>query len=119
MGTRVVTVRCVRLLGQVQADVGAACERPQRVVGAQARTAESWVAEDWRHVLYVTPIFGYPAFGGPRLRTYNTLRALARCADVSLYLTQQPDTADRDHARAHLLGFCREVCFPKPPPGPS
>jgi len=39
------------------------------------------------HVLYVTPIFGYPAFGGPRLRTYNTLRALARCADVSLYVT--------------------------------
>ena len=71
------------------------------------------------HVLYVTPIFGYPAFGGPRLRTYNTLRALARCADVSLYLTQQPDTPDRERARAHLLGFCREVYFPEPPPGPS
>jgi glycosyltransferase involved in cell wall biosynthesis len=67
----------------------------------------------------VTPIFGYPAFGGPRLRTYNTLRALARCADVSLYLTQQPDTPDRERARAHLLGFCREVYFPDPPPGPS
>jgi len=71
------------------------------------------------HVLYVTPIFGYPAFGGPRLRTYNTLRALARCADVSLYLTQQPDTVDRDRARAHLLGFCRDVYFPDPLHGPS
>jgi glycosyltransferase involved in cell wall biosynthesis len=66
------------------------------------------------HVLYVTPIFGYPAFGGPRLRTYNTLRALARCADVSLYLTQQPDTADRVATRTHLLTFCRNVVFPEP-----
>jgi glycosyltransferase involved in cell wall biosynthesis len=66
------------------------------------------------HVLYVTPIFGYPAFGGPRLRTYNTLRALARCADVSLILTQQPDTLDRAAARAHLLTFCRDVVFPEP-----
>jgi len=66
------------------------------------------------HVLYVTPLFGYPAFGGPRLRTYNTLRALARCADVSLYLTQQPDTPDREAARAHLLTFCRDVAFPQP-----
>jgi glycosyltransferase involved in cell wall biosynthesis len=68
------------------------------------------------HVLYVTPIFGYPAFGGPRLRTYNTLRALARCADVSLFLTQQPDTSDRDAARTHLLSFCRNVLFPAPDP---
>ena len=68
------------------------------------------------HVLYVTPIFGYPAFGGPRLRTYNTLRALARCADVSLYLTQQPDTPDRAATRAHLLTFCRDVVFPEPEP---
>ena len=67
------------------------------------------------HVLYVTPMFGYPAFGGPRLRTYNTLKALARCADVSLYLTQQPDAADRDGTRAHLLTFCRDVHFPDPP----
>jgi polysaccharide biosynthesis protein PslH len=68
------------------------------------------------HVLYVTPMFGYPAFGGPRLRTYNTLRALARCADVSLYLTQQPDTPDREATRAHLLTFCRDVVFPEPDP---
>lgn len=67
-------------------------------------------------VLYVTPIFGYPAFGGPRLRTYNTLLALARCADVTLYLTEQPDTPDRERARAHLLTFCRGVVFPEPPP---
>ena len=71
------------------------------------------------HVLYVTPIFGYPPFGGPRLRTYNTLKALARCADVSLYVTQQPDTPDRERAREHLLTFCREVVFPEPLPGPS
>jgi polysaccharide biosynthesis protein PslH len=73
------------------------------------------------HVLYVTPIFGYPAFGGPRLRTYNTLRALARCADVSLYVTQQPDTPDPEKTRAHLLTFCRNVVFPEPDPsaGPS
>jgi hypothetical protein len=71
------------------------------------------------HVLYVTPIFGYPAFGGPRLRTYNTLRALARCADVSLYLTQQPDTPDRALTRAHLLTFCRDVVFPEAPPRAS
>lgn len=67
-------------------------------------------------VLYVTPIFGYPPFGGPRLRTYNTLRALARCADVSVYLTAQPDTPDREAARQHLLTFCRDVRFPAPPP---
>jgi glycosyltransferase involved in cell wall biosynthesis len=67
------------------------------------------------HVLYVTPIFGYPPFGGPRLRTYNTLKALARCADVSLYLTQQPDTPDREQARQHLLTFCREVVWPPTP----
>jgi glycosyltransferase involved in cell wall biosynthesis len=71
------------------------------------------------HVLYVTPIFGYPAFGGPRLRTYNTLKALARRADVTLYLTQQPDTVDREAARAHLLTFCRDVVFPEPPAEPS
>jgi polysaccharide biosynthesis protein PslH len=70
------------------------------------------------HVLYVTPIFGYPAFGGPRLRTYNTLRAMARRADISLYLTQQPDTPDRERARAHLLTFCRDVVFPDAPPRP-
>ena len=70
------------------------------------------------HVLYITPMFGYPAFGGPRLRTYNTLRALARCVDVSLYLTQQPDTPDRERARAHLLGFCRDAVFPAPPARP-
>jgi glycosyltransferase involved in cell wall biosynthesis len=74
---------------------------------------------DKPHVLYVTPIFGYPPFGGPRLRTYNTLRALSRCADVSLYLTQQPDTPDREQARAHLSTFCRQVVFPDPPPPPS
>jgi polysaccharide biosynthesis protein PslH len=68
------------------------------------------------HVLYVTPMFGYPAFGGPRLRTYNTLRALARCADISLVLTQQPDTPDPEAARAHLLTFCRDVVFPDPVP---
>jgi len=68
------------------------------------------------HVLYVTPMFGYPAFGGPRLRTYNTVRALARCADVSLFLTDQPDTLDRSAARAHLLSFCRDVVFPEPEP---
>jgi glycosyltransferase involved in cell wall biosynthesis len=70
------------------------------------------------HVLYVTPIFGYPAFGGPRLRTYNTLRALARCAETSLYLTQQPDTPDRERARTHLLSYCRDVVFPAQPPRP-
>src|SRR6202040_390186 len=68
------------------------------------------------HVLYITPIFGYPAFGGPRLRTYNTLRALARCADVSLFLTQQPDAPDRAGTRTHLLSFCRDVVFPEPDP---
>ncbi|MDQ6671400.1 MAG: glycosyltransferase family 4 protein [Chloroflexota bacterium] len=68
------------------------------------------------HILYVTPIFGYPAFGGPRLRTYNTLRALARCADVSLFLTQQADTADVEATRAHLLTFCRTVVLPEPNP---
>jgi polysaccharide biosynthesis protein PslH len=71
------------------------------------------------HVLYVTPIFGYPAFGGPRLRTLNTLRALARVADVSLYLTDQPDTVDREAARAYLTTFCREVYFPLAPPTPG
>lgn len=60
-------------------------------------------------------MFGYPAFGGPRLRTYTTIKALARCADVSLYLTQQPDTTDRDQTRAHLLTFCRDVSFPEAP----
>ena len=70
-------------------------------------------------ILYVTPIFGYPPFGGPRLRTYNTLRALGRCAEVSLYLTQQPDARDRQGARAHLLTFCRDVIFPDPPVPPS
>ncbi|MGI9145056.1 MAG: glycosyltransferase [Chloroflexota bacterium] len=63
-------------------------------------------------MVYVTPIFGYPAFGGPRLRTYNTLRALARCADVSLFLTQPPDAPDLEAARAHVLTFCRNVVFP-------
>src|ERR1700720_682135 len=71
------------------------------------------------HVLYITPIFGYPAFGGPRLRTYNTLQALARCADVSLFLTQHPDTPGRDGARTHLLNFCRDVVFPEPDPPPA
>jgi glycosyltransferase involved in cell wall biosynthesis len=64
-------------------------------------------------------MFGYPAFGGPRLRTYTTLKALARCADVSLYLTQQPDTRDRERTRAHLLTFCRDVFFPEAPAVPG
>ena len=71
------------------------------------------------HVLYVTPIFGYPAFGGPRLRTYNTVKALARVADVSLYVTQQPDTPRRAQAIEHLRTFCRDVVFPDEPPRPS
>ena len=71
------------------------------------------------HVVYITPIFGYPPLGGPRLRTYYTVRALARWADVSLYVTQAPDTPDREAARAHLLGFCREVVFPPPEPLPG
>jgi polysaccharide biosynthesis protein PslH len=71
------------------------------------------------HVLYVTPMFGYPPVGGPRLRTYHTLRALARCANVTLWVTQQPDAADREAARAHLLTFCRDVIFPPPPRPPS
>lgn len=71
------------------------------------------------HVLYITPMFGYPAFGGPRLRTYNTVCALARVADVSLYLTDQPDVADREAARSHLLTFCRDVYFPPVPARPS
>jgi glycosyltransferase involved in cell wall biosynthesis len=71
------------------------------------------------HVLYVTPIFGYPAFGGPRLRTYNTLKAVARRADVSLYLTDQPDTADRTSTREHLQTFVRDVVWPAAVPLPS
>ena len=71
------------------------------------------------HVLYITPIFGYPAFGGPRLRTYNTVRALARVADVSLYLTDQPDVVDRNAARNHVLTFCRDVYFPPAPSRPT
>lgn len=71
------------------------------------------------HVLYVTPIFGYPAYGGPRLRTYTTLRALARRADVTLVVTQQPDTPDREAARAHLRTFCRDVIFPAAAPEPT
>ncbi|MDQ3810098.1 MAG: glycosyltransferase family 4 protein [Chloroflexota bacterium] len=71
------------------------------------------------HVLYVTPIFGYPALGGPRLRTYNTLRALARVADVSLYVTEQPDTRDRAAALAHMLTLCRAVEWPEPRPEPD
>ena len=71
------------------------------------------------HVLYITPMFGYPPMGGPRLRTYHTLRALAGCADVTLWLTQQPDVLDREATRAHLLTFCREAVFPPAPPRPS
>jgi glycosyltransferase involved in cell wall biosynthesis len=66
-------------------------------------------------VLYVTPIFGYPPLGGPRLRTYYTLRAIAAHAEVSLYVTAQPDTPDREQARQHLLSFCEEVVFPPEP----
>ena len=71
------------------------------------------------HVGYITPMFGYPPVGGPRLRTYYTLRALSSHADISLYVTQQPDTANRAQAREHLLGFCRDVVFPPAPPKPS
>jgi glycosyltransferase involved in cell wall biosynthesis len=70
------------------------------------------------HVLYITPMFGYPPFGGPRLRTYNTLLALARCADVSLFLTNQPDTRDRAATEAHLHTFLRDVVMPPAPPPP-
>jgi glycosyltransferase involved in cell wall biosynthesis len=70
------------------------------------------------HVLYITPMFGYPPMGGPRLRTYNTLLALARCADVSLLLTQQPDTRDYAAIEAHVRTFLRDVVMPDPPPPP-
>ncbi|MBV9546971.1 MAG: glycosyltransferase [Chloroflexi bacterium] len=70
-------------------------------------------------VLYVTPMFGYPPVGGPRLRTYYTLRALSRHADVTLYVTQQPDTADRERTLEHMCTFCRDVIFPPPLPSPK
>jgi polysaccharide biosynthesis protein PslH len=83
------------------------------------RSTVSAIAESPRpHVLYVTPIFGYPPFGGPRLRTYNTLRALSRCADVSLYVTDLPDVEDVQAARAHVLTFCRWVHWSEPPVPP-
>jgi glycosyltransferase involved in cell wall biosynthesis len=71
------------------------------------------------HVLYLTPIFGYPPLGGPRLRTYTTLQALTQCADVSLYVWQQPDVKDAAAARAHMLELCRDVTWVDPPPAPS
>jgi glycosyltransferase involved in cell wall biosynthesis len=64
-------------------------------------------------------MFGYPPVGGPRLRTYYTLRALATRADVTLYVTQQPDTPDRARALEHMRSFCRDVVFPPAPPAPS
>ena len=70
-------------------------------------------------MLYLTPIFGYPPMGGPRLRTYTTLQALARCADVSLYVWQQPDVKDAAAARAHMLELCRDLIWVDPPAAPS
>jgi len=71
-------------------------------------------------VLYVTPLFGYPPRGGPRLRTYNTVRGLARCADVSLYVWQPPDLPDPVAARQHMRLFCQRVHWPDPlPAAPS
>jgi polysaccharide biosynthesis protein PslH len=67
-------------------------------------------------VLYVTPMFGYPPVGGPRLRTYYTVRALAKHADVTLYVTQQPDGPDHARAERHMRTFCRDVVFPTAPP---
>lgn len=84
------------------------------------RSTVSAVAESPRpHVLYITPIFGYPPRGGPRLRTYNTLRALSRCAEVSLYVTDVPDVEDVQAARAHVLTFCRWAHWTEPPVRPS
>jgi polysaccharide biosynthesis protein PslH len=76
------------------------------------------MAADRPRVLYATPMFGYPPLGGPRLRTYTTLRALSRCADVSLDVWQVPDVVDPVAARAHLLTFCRDVTWVDPPPPP-
>ncbi len=70
-------------------------------------------------MLYLTPIFGYPPMGGPRLRTYTTLQALTRCADVSLHVWQQPDVKDAAAARAHMLELCRDVTWVDPPPAPA
>ena len=65
------------------------------------------------HVLYITPIFGYPPIGGPRLRTYNTLLALARCAECQ----PVPDPAaryarPRGDARRICCTFLRDVVLP-------
>ncbi len=70
-------------------------------------------------VLYLVPLFGYPPRGGPRLRTYHTVVALSRCADVLLHVWQTPDVEDEAAARAHMLEFCQDVWWPSPPAVPN
>lgn len=64
-------------------------------------------------------MFGYPPRGGPRIRTYTTLQALSRCADVHLRVTQEPDVSDEERAREHLAALCQTAHWPAPSKVPS
>lgn len=78
--------------------------------------ADSTVPEARRkpRVLYTTPMLGYPPVGGPRLRTYATLRALSRWAEIDLFALAPPDGPDPARTRGALLDFCRTVQWPEP-----
>ncbi|MCK6581046.1 MAG: glycosyltransferase family 4 protein [Anaerolineae bacterium] len=63
-------------------------------------------------ILFTTPQnLHHPPFSGPTLRIENSIKALARIADVILYVRLPTDAIGSDAAIDFYRSFCREVIF--------
>lgn len=63
-------------------------------------------------VLYASPYVEYPPRGGPELRAYWSMAALAKVADVSIYSTRPSHRIGGEKAIAHLESAVGKVYFP-------
>lgn len=62
-------------------------------------------------VLYITPVFEYPPRGGPCLRVYNTIKALSRQSQLSIFSLLPLEAIGGEQAYRHLLGLANAVYF--------
>ncbi|KKW09099.1 MAG: Group 1 glycosyl transferase [Candidatus Kaiserbacteria bacterium GW2011_GWA2_49_19] len=62
-------------------------------------------------IIFTTPVLGYPPIGGPRLRIDNSLKALARVADLIVYSRVSKASLGGDAALEHFAHYARQFVF--------
>jgi len=63
------------------------------------------------NILFVTPILGHPPKGGPELRIENSIKALAKVSDLTLYCRVPLSQMGGDTAVQYLRHFAKSIYF--------